>query len=247
VEHQAFQPLDSFSETVSYRDGKEVEEPSENQTRIKPKPRDGLVNSGVFGQLQRLVVTDIYMGKMKWSHWEERATGPIAVFQYSIPTEKSTYVVNYCCVGAPDQPLHSFQSVPPFHGEIAIDPATGAVYRLVIITELSPTDPIFQAEVMVEYEPVEIGGQSYVCPSKSVTITTAVSPAVRRSCFVGGDCYVAEESRPKDTAINDTEYDSGSYRVFRSEMRILPAGSAGQGDKTSANSTAPAPSGAPGP
>jgi VWFA-related protein len=246
VEHQAFQPLDSFSDTVSYRDGKEVEEPSENQTKIKPKPKDGLVNSGVFGQLQRLVVTDIYMGKMKWSHWEDRATGPIAVFQYSIPKEKSTYVVNYCCVGLPNQPSHNFQSVPPFHGEIAIDPATGAVYRLVIITELSPTDPIFQAEVMVEYEPVEIGGQTYVCPRKSVTITTAVSSAVRLTCF-DGNCFVADSSMPKDTAINDTEYDSASYHVFRSETRILPAGDADQGDKTPATSAAPAPSGAPGP
>jgi VWFA-related protein len=226
VEHQAFQPLDSFSDSVSYRDGKEVEESSEKQTRIKPKPKEGLVNSGVFGQLQRLVITDIYMGKMKWSHWEERATGPIAVFQYSIPKEKSTYVVNYCCVGAPPiQALHSFQSVPPFHGEIAIDPSTGAVYRLAIITELSPTDPIFQAEIMVEYEPVEIGGQSYVCPRKSVTITTAVYPAVRQSCFAGGgDCFIVDSAMPKDTAINDTEYDSASYHVFRSEARIVTDG-----------------------
>ena len=247
VEHQAFQPLDSFSDTVSYRDGKEVEEPSEKQTKDKPKPKEGLVNSGVFGQLQRLVITDIYMGKMKWSHWEERATGPIAVFQYSIPKEKSTYVVNYCCVGAPPiQPLHSFQSVPPFHGEIAIDPATGAVYRLVIVTELSPTDPIFQAELMVEYESVEIGGQSYVCPRKSVTITTAVSPAVRQTCYEG-DCFVSNSAMPKDTAINDTEYDSSSYHVFRSEARILPAGDADQGDKTPASSSAPAPPGIPQP
>jgi hypothetical protein len=226
VEHQAFQPLDSFNDMVSYRDGKEVEEPSEMQTKTKPKPRIGLASSGVFGQLQRLVITDIYMGKMKWSHWEERAAGPIAVFQYSIPKEKSTYVVNYCCVGAPpNQPLHSFQSVPAFHGEIAIDPVTGAVYRLVIITELSPSDPIFQAELMVEYEPVEIGGQSYVCPRKSVTITTAVYPAVRQSCAYG-NCFVSDSAMPKDTAINDTEYDSASYHVFRSEARIVTEGKA---------------------
>jgi VWFA-related protein len=243
VEHQAFQPLDSFSDMVSYRDGKEAEEPGEKQTKINLKPRGGLVNSGVFGQLQRLVITDIYMGTMKWSHWEERATGPIAVFKYSIPKEKSSYVVNYCCVGLPNQPTHNFQTVPAFHGEIAIDPATGAVYRLVIITELLPTDPIFQAEVMVEYDPVEIGGQSYVCPRKSVTITTAVSPAVRQSC-VDGNCFVSDSAMPKDTAINDSEYDPGSYHIFRSEVRILPAGEAEQGAKTS---TAPTPSRAPGP
>jgi len=242
VEHQAFRPLDNFSATVSYRDGKDVEEASEKQARIKSMPKDGLVNSGVFGQLQGLVMTNIYMGKMKWSHWEERPTGPIAVFQYSVPKEKSTYVVNYCCVGVPNQSSHNFQSVPPFHGEIAIDPATGTVYRLVIITELSPTDPIFQAEVMVEYEPVEIGGQTYVCPRKSVTITTAVSPAVRLSCIAGGgDCFVSDSSMPKDTSINDTAYDS--YHVFRSEMRILPAESTDKKDLSPPADPAPAPSG----
>jgi len=180
------------------------------------------------------------MGKMKWSHWEERATGPIAVFQYSIPKEKSTYVVNYCCFGLPNQPLHNFQSVPPFHGEIAIDPSTGAVYRLVIITELSPTDPIFQAEIMAEYEPVEIGGQTYVSPSKSVTITTAVSTAVRRTCYVEGECFVSDSSIPKDTAINETVFDS--YHVFRSEARIVPEADAGQADKTPPDSSAQVPS-----
>jgi len=44
VEHQAFQPWNRFSDTVSYREGKEVEEASGNQTKIKPKPKDGLVN-----------------------------------------------------------------------------------------------------------------------------------------------------------------------------------------------------------
>ncbi len=125
VEHQAFQPLDSFSDTVYYRDGKEVDETNQKQQKDKPQPKDGLVNWGVFGQLQRIVITDIYLGKMEWSHWEQSATGPVAVFRYSIPKEKSTYVVNYCCVGLPNQSSHNFQSVPPFHGEIAIDPVTG--------------------------------------------------------------------------------------------------------------------------
>ena len=31
---------------------------------------------------------------------------------------------------------------------------------------------------------------------------------------------------PKDTAINDTEYDSASYHVFRSEARIVTEGKA---------------------
>ncbi len=114
--------------------------------------------------------------------------------------------------------------------------ATGAVLRLVIITELAPSDPILQAEVMVEYEPVQIGGQMYVCPSKSVTITTAVAPVFHQQCWGGSansanGCSQFESSRAKDTAINDTEYDSSSYHVFRSEARILPAEGTGQENK----------------
>jgi len=222
-EHQAFRPLDNFSDTVYYRDGKEVEEASEDQAKSKPRPRNGLVNWGVFGQLQRTVVTDIYKGKMEWGHWEQSATGPVAVFRYSIPKEKSNYIVNYCCIGLPNEAWHDFQSIPPFHGEIAIDAKTGAVYRLVIVTELSPDDPIFQADIMVEYEPVEIGGKMYVCPNKSVTITTAVSPVFGADGCAGraiqSDCIPPVIYRPKDTAINDTVFDS--YHVFRSEARIV--------------------------
>ena len=248
-EHQPFQPLDNFSDTVYYRNGKEVQEPSTNQTKIKQRPKNGLVNWGVFGQLQRIVITDIYKGKMEWSHWEQRATGPVAVFRYSIPKEKSNYIVNYCCIGLPNEAWHDFQSIPPFHGEIAIDPATGAVYRLVIITELAPADPIVQAEIMVEYEPVEIGEKTYVCPRKSVTITTAISPVFGGFGCVGqgteSDCHPIVINRPKDTAINDTVYDS--YHVFRSEVRMLPAESTEQEDKSSPENPAPPPSPTPGP
>jgi len=250
LEHQAFQPLDSFTNTVYYRDGKEVAEPNQKQQKDKPGPRDGLVNWGVFGQLQRIVVTDIYKGTMEWSHWEQRASGPVAVFRYSIPKGKSTYVVNYCCFALPNQPPQAFQSVPPFHGEIAIDPDTGAVYRLAIITELAASDPILQAEIMVEYEPVEIGGQTYICPRKSVTITTAVTPVVRQQCWGGvnsaNGCSPFVTSSAKDTAINDTEFDSSSYHVFRSELRILPAENADQEQTPAAGSSAPPTSAVPG-
>jgi len=251
VEHQAFQPLDSYSDTVSYRDGKEVEEANQKNQKDKPQPRDGLVNSGVFGQLQRIVMTDLYLGKIEWSHWEQRASGPVAVFRYSVPKEKSTYVVNYCCFAPPNQPSHNFQSVPPFHGEIAIDPDTGSVYRLVIITELSPSDPVLQAEIMVEYDPVDIGGQTYICPHKSVALTTATAPM-----FLGYDCVNGttwfgcnnpQAFKPKDTAINDTEYDASSYHVFRSEVKILPAEATNQEQKPPANSPSVSTSTAPKP
>ena len=133
-------------------------------------------------------------------------------------------MVKYCCIPMPNEKQREFQSVPPFHGEIAIDAETGVVSRMVIVTELSPRDPVFQAAIMVEYEPVEIGGKLYVCPSKSVSITTALVPMPREICPGARSGCVAAMTVPKDTAINDTVYDS--YHVFRSEVRIVPEGDA---------------------
>jgi hypothetical protein len=128
-----------------------------------------------------------------------------------------------------------------------MDAETGAVYRLVIVTEMSPDDPILQADIMVEYEPVEIGGRMYVCPSKSVTITTAITPVAGGLGCAGraiqSDCIAPVIYKPKDTAINDTAYDS--YHVFRSEARILTDADAGQGDKATPDGAVPA--AAPGP
>ncbi len=73
--------------------------------------------------------------------------------------------------------------------------------------------------------------------------------------FLGYDCIDTTQSfgcnnpqayKPKDTAINDTEYDTSSYHVFRSELRILPAEASDQEQKSPANnpsmpSTAPKP------
>jgi len=224
MERQPFQPLDSFSNTVYYRDGKEVVDAPEKVRQDKSIPRDGLVNWGVFGPLQRIVMTDIYKGKIGWGHWEQRATGPVAVFRYAIPKEKSDYVVKYCCLGSPNGQQRESQSVPAFHGEIAIDAETGVVYRVVILTDMKPGDPVLQASIMVEYEPVEIGGKTYICPRKSVSITTAVSPKFRTLCPGGVGVLTASDcspvAAPKDTAINDTVYDS--YHVFRSEVRVVP-------------------------
>ena len=223
-EHQPFQLIDSFSNSVYYRNGQEVDEANGKQGKTLSRVSNGMVNWGVFGPLLRIAMTDISNGNVEWGHWEQRETGPMAVFRYAIPKEKSTYTVKYCCFGTPNTGLRPFETIPPFHGEIAIDPVTGAVYRLLLITDLSPSDPIFQAQTVVEYEPVEIGGRTYICPRKSVTLTTAITQIMHQGCWgnVGAtsDCSPIEVAKPKDTAINDTEYDS--YHVFGSEMRIVP-------------------------
>ena len=218
VENQPFQFIDADSVTVHYENGQEVEEAAEQQT--SSTTRNGLMNRGIFGPVLRIVVNDIFKGKVKWNHWEQHATRSLAVFRYSIPRERSHYIVSSCCFGVPNAGPRRFESTPAYHGEIAVDPATGSVYRLVLITELAPGDPISQAQIMVEYEPLKIGGNFYICPRKSVAVSTATVQVRKEGYCMNADCIPPQTYHPKDTAMNDTVYDD--YHVFRSESKILP-------------------------
>jgi hypothetical protein len=246
-EGRPFQFLDSFSNRISYRNGQEVDESNGKQGKIIFRPAGGMVSWGAFGPLLSIAMTNISEGKVEWGHWEQRETDQLAVFQYSIPKEKSTYTVKYCCFETPNTELHSFQSTPPFHGEISIDPATGAIYRLVLMTDLAQSGPVFRVDSMVEYDSVEIGGRAYICPRKSVTVTEALTQVIRhRACkLVADDCWSREVTGSKYTAISDTEYDS--YHVFTSESRILPTASTGKEDMSPPGSPVTPPPVAPGP
>ena len=58
---------------------------------------------------------------------------------------------------------------------MAIDPATGAILRLTVQADLPFGSPILQGDVMVEYGPAEIGGKTYTCPIRSVSISLDAS------------------------------------------------------------------------
>jgi hypothetical protein len=218
--------LDRTTMTVQYRNGREVEEPVG-----QPAPGHyvssctGLIEWGVFGPLLEIVVADILHGKMGWGHWEQGPSGPVAVFRYAVPEERSNYAVRSCCFLSSDHMMRQYETVPQYHGEIALNPETGDVMRLVVKTDLKTDVPMYRADVVVEYGPVEIGGKTYICPIKSIAISTAIA------LFTPGmGIYVDKEPEPgssmggkdqfKVTSINDVIYDH--YHKFQTEMRILP-------------------------
>ncbi|MGA2672997.1 MAG: hypothetical protein ABSE99_07175 [Terracidiphilus sp.] len=216
--------VESSSTTVLYRSGREVvDEEGTKDDRDAPSA-NGLNAWGVFGPLLGAVMTDALHGKVIWSHWEQGASGPMAVFRYAVPEEKSHYVVTFCCV-ASDRgnfkriPSPLFEKVAGYHGEIAVDPSTGAILRLALQADLQPAYPIVRADVMVEYGPVKIGGETYLCPAKSVSITQSAVAAVNAPWIDTGTA-----SGPKTTALNDVVFNN--YHLSRGEMRILSGNSA---------------------
>jgi len=238
VQNQGFHLVDKFSDTVLFRDDREVVQAATGKKGEKNAPiQTGLANWGVFGPLLGVVMTDVLKGKMGWGHWEQGAAGPLAVFRYAVAEGKSSYTVRYCCFQSDDAVMHEFKVVPSYHGEIAVDPTTGSVLRLVVKTDLKPGPQMFRADLLVEYSSVEIGGRNYICPARSVSISTAMEVVSKDIISQDGKTYYAGlVGKPNVTAINDVVFDN--YHQFRGEMRILPAESADP--NTSAPALAPA-------
>jgi hypothetical protein len=211
----AYRPLhftDSWKSAVRYRNGFEL-------TEVKPpkrKPNDPeLITYGVFGPALREVF-DVLLryGRTTWLRWEQGTTGRIAVFRYVIPLDKSNYQVWLCCLPDGDG-TQSYQRYAGYHSDIFIDPARGAILRLQLQVDLKSATPMSRSGIVIEYGPVNIGGKTYVCPLRSVSIMRA------RSVRVLSDWDESFRSwGPYSTMLNDISFDR--YHVFRSESHILP-------------------------
>ena len=138
---------------------------------------------------------------------------PLAVFHYSIPTGKSLRLVWLCCLPDGDG-TEVFQRYLGYPGEIGIDPESGAILRLVYRSDPKSTTPMTRSDIMIEYGPVEIGGKTYVCPLRSVSIMRS------RSVRIVSEWDEAFRGwGPYETMLNDVSFDG--YHMFRSESRML--------------------------
>ncbi len=221
--HLIYLPLHVVSTSnvgVTYRDGHEVVE--EGAAKGKEAGSQGLATEGDFGPILSTAVGDALKGNITWGHWQQGAGGKQAVFRYVVPIDKSRYEVGFCCVlggndsGSQDRSKwRSFSKVVAYHGEIAFDPASGAILRITLEAEMPPGEVVTRSQVMVEYGTVEIGEKNFICPLRSVSILSAHTkqPAM-------GKQAVASYKGPAKTYLNDVAF--GNYHRFGSKTRILP-------------------------
>ena len=219
------------SVTVTYRDRQEVVD----EKALKHGPKvGGLEVKGEFGPILSRVVADALQGKITWGRWEQGAGGKEAVFHYAVPSEKSHYPVQFCCVfdwnafnGIPD--VRVFREIVSYHGEIVFDPASGAILRITMEAELPAGELVSRAGIQVEYGPTEIAGKKYVCPTKSVSILQAHTG--QQSGMYSKEHYKGAAK----TYLNDATF--GQYRRFGSETRIMTGDG---GDSSQPRGPAPA-------
>ena len=213
--------------TVLFRDGKEVTDAVPELAWLTPKIDPGkerklgvqgrlLDTQGTFGPILAMAFAGAANIKSEFvfSHWEQGTDTPLAVFRYAVPLEASEFQVGFCCLADPDGTI-VFRKRTGYHGEIATDPATGAILRLTVIADLEPSLPMLMTNIMVEYGPVIIGGKTYIGPARSVSISRQRTVTILNEWGESFGVYGRFE-----TILNDVAF--GEYHVFRSESRMLP-------------------------
>jgi hypothetical protein len=154
---------------VVYRDGKEVINPREWGKHPHHPEGEGLITRGTFGPILSVVFVDAaHSGGFTWSRWERGSAGTVAVFRYRVPKEQSHYSVGTHGLSSDEGEA---AQVSGYHGEMAIDPATGTILRVTVQAEQPLSSPIRQSDIMVEYGPVAIGAKTYTCPVRSVSMS----------------------------------------------------------------------------
>jgi hypothetical protein len=201
--------MGSLAQAVTSRGGVEVaDSPGGDAAQSDHASNEAsfdLTSTGEFGSMLAIVLGDAYRSKITWDHWEQNSIGPLAIFRYEVPSDKSRFAVQFTTDN--HEPEY-----PAYHGEIAIEPASGSVFRTTIVASASGTGFVSESSVMVEFGPAQIAGISYICPLRGVTIARYFDPFE----------YNRQDRLPTPyrTSINDISFTE--FHVFRSESRVLP-------------------------
>jgi len=219
----SYQPLHYVGSSVAHlgmRDHREFVDESRKQSLKQGRKGEGMATSGEFGSVLISVLSDALKGKITWARWEKGASGPLAVFAYKIPEEQSNYRVQFCCIvhsisSSGTAETEKFDARSAYHGEIEFNPNDGSIWRVSLDAELPEGSPVPKAGMIVEYGPTEIGGRTYICPRKSISIimahTAQPGDVQTRSNYKG----------PVKTFLNEVAF--GPYRRFGSEVHIVSA------------------------
>jgi hypothetical protein len=206
----------SLKDEVTYRDRQEMEDKS---VKVEKKGNgvENLITTGEFGPILSIVLGDASKSKVAWTRWERGSDGTMGVFHYQVPEDKSNYHVKLCCIlkgyeldGSPKVQVSNERSA--YHGDIVFSPTDGSI-RLLTVEADAPTGALVPvAGIAIEYGATDIGGRSYICPLRTVSmqrVHTAEQSANSGSNYKG----------PVKTFLNDVRF--SNYRRFGTKTKVL--------------------------
>jgi hypothetical protein len=211
---QSLHAATTIKAAIVYRDGHEVVHAESKAASLAVSKR-ALDTVGTFGPILSTVLIAAMAphGSLTWGRWEQGANGPLAVFRYRSSRDNTSYSVGFCCQ-AEDEAQAAFGMWAPFHGELTVDPASGAILRLTMEADLQPRLPLNHSDIMVEYGPVVLGDTTSICPLRSVSISRERTVVELREWGEHFKVYAAFE-----TVLNDMTFEH--YHLFRSTSRVL--------------------------
>lgn len=193
----------SYVQTVTYRGGVEVPDTSLQSASQAGHMLFSLESEGEFGPILAVVLLDLPRGKIDWARWEHGPTATLAVFRYTVPRDNSHFAVDFSRDHEPD--------FPAYHGEIAVDPANGAILRIAIVASTRDSSSVYEVSILAEFGPIDIGGITYVSPVRSVAIAEYFDPYA--------DLDAQPPPVPYQTSINDVTFTG--HQVFRAKSRVV--------------------------
>src|ERR1700744_6102121 len=192
--------LNSSSQEISTFD--ELTNQSRNASTANWKEHSGLLSGGEFGSTLSMILSDTVNGKVTWNHWEQSATGQVAVFQYSVPSSASHFEVlnsrqrqtSLEGMAAPSGGSRRVSGIeakpsgggantstslsrPGYHGSLWVNPVSGAILRITMEADTKGSDQFKRAAIMVQYGPVQIGASEFICPVRSLALFIAINGA----------------------------------------------------------------------
>ena len=199
--------------SVLCRDGDEVVESQGSERNVSSDGR--LTTHGTFGPILADVRRAVEApGRMKWVRWDSGPEGRRGVFEFEVSAAESAYFEGGCCLPDADGE-NSFRIQAGYRGEIAINPEDGTIFRLQQQFDMQEYVPVDQDEVLIDYGPVKIGGKTYFCPARSVSLARGRSIISLKEWDQSFLSY-----GPYSTKMNDMRF--SNYHVFRAESRMLP-------------------------
>jgi len=127
-------------------------------------------DSGAFGSALAMVLRDSTHGQVEWSHWEQGAAGPLAVFRYSVPREHSHYEISYDTV-TEDYRHQIVQRATAYHGVLSVDPSSRAILRVTVEALPGSDSSLRRSDMATEYQPIQVGAATCNCPVHIVNIS----------------------------------------------------------------------------
>ena len=154
--------MDTVNAQLNYAEGVEkykVISVNNRVVNVGMEELGGAVSVGEFGSLMKGIFDPKSEAEFGWDHWGTLRGKRMAVFNFFIDSGHSSYSIDY---------NREQRIITAYKGLVYADEFTGAISRITFVAVDIPSSfPVKEANEILDYDDVDIGGQKFICPLKA--------------------------------------------------------------------------------